>query len=51
MLLLPDRVHVLENRSLRLDNVSMEDAGEYSCEAENAVGAVMATGTLIVVGE
>ena len=44
-------MHVLENRSLRLDNVSMEDAGEYSCEAENAVGAVMATGTLIVVGE
>lgn len=28
----------------------MEDAGEYSCEAENAVGAVIATGTLIVVG-
>lgn len=48
---IPDRVQILENRSLRLENVSMEDAGEYSCEAENAVGAVMATGTLVVVGK
>lgn len=50
-IVIPDRVQILENRSLRLDNVSMEDAGEYSCEAENAVGAVIATGTLTVVGE
>lgn len=45
------RVHILEDRSLRLDNVTMEDVGEYSCEAENAVGVVVATGLLNVVGE
>lgn len=41
----------MEDRSLRLDNVTMEDVGEYSCEAENAVGVVVATGLLNVVGE
>lgn len=51
MLLLIARVHILEDRSLRLDNVTMEDVGEYSCEAENAVGVVVATGLLNVVGE
>lgn len=45
------RVHILEDRSLRLDNVTMEDMGEYSCEAENAVGVVVATGLLEVVGK
>lgn len=44
-------MHVLEDRSLRLDNVTMEDMGEYSCEAENAVGVVVATGLLNVVGK
>ena len=38
----------MEDRSLQLDNVSMEDMGEYSCEADNAVGTVTATGTLFV---
>lgn len=42
------RVHILEDRSLRIDNVSMEDIGEYSCEADNAVGSVVSSGTLIV---
>lgn len=41
----------MEDRSLRLDNVTLEDVGEYSCEAENAVGVVVATGLLQVVGE
>ena len=45
------RVQILEDRSLKLDNVTMEDVGEYSCEAENAVGVVVATGLLDVVGE
>lgn len=44
-------MHILEDRSLRLDNVTMDDVGEYSCEAENAVGVVVATGLLNVVGK
>ncbi|XP_052894838.1 protein sax-3-like [Anopheles moucheti] len=43
-----DRVHILEDRSLRLENVILDDEGEYSCEADNAVGAISATGTLTV---
>lgn len=43
-----DRVHILEDRSLRLENVIPDDEGEYSCEADNAVGAISATGTLTV---
>ncbi|XP_055589407.1 protein sax-3 [Uranotaenia lowii] len=43
-----DRVHILEDRSLRLENVVPDDEGEYSCEADNAVGAISATGTLTV---
>lgn len=42
------RVHILEDRSLRLDGVTMDDVGEYSCEADNAVGSVSATGSLYV---
>lgn len=42
------RVHILEDRSLQLDNVSIEDIGEYSCEADNIVGSVLSTGTLKV---
>lgn len=45
------RVKVLDDRSLRLDNVVLEDEGEYSCEAENSVGAVSATGYLTVYSE
>lgn len=43
-----DRVHILEDRSLRLDNIIIEDEGEYSCEADNAVGTITATGILNV---
>ena len=43
-----DRVRILEDRSLRIDDISAEDAGEYSCEADNAVGSIMASGTLVV---
>ena len=43
-----DRVHILADRSLKIDNITMEDIGEYSCEAENAAGAIVASGTLLV---
>lgn len=43
-----ERVHILEDRSLRLDNVTIGDEGEYSCEADNAVGTITATGILNV---
>jgi roundabout axon guidance receptor 2 len=42
------RVHVLEDRSLRLEHVSPDDAGEYSCEADNAVGSISAAANLTV---
>ncbi|XP_065081068.1 roundabout homolog 2-like [Ochlerotatus camptorhynchus] len=42
------RVHVLEDRSLRIDDITVEDMGEYSCEADNAVGSIVASGSLIV---
>lgn len=48
---LTGRVHILEDRSLRLENVGLEDMGEYSCEADNAVGSIASTGTLIVHGK
>lgn len=45
-----DRVSVLEDRSLRLERVTVADEGEYSCEADNVVGAISAMGTLTVYG-
>ncbi|KNC26691.1 hypothetical protein FF38_04172 [Lucilia cuprina] len=42
------RVTVLEDRSLKLDDITLEDMGEYTCEADNAVGSITATGTLVV---
>lgn len=43
-----DRVHILEDRSLRLEDVTVQDEGEYSCEADNAVGSISAMGSLTV---
>uniref|UniRef100_A0A182K663 Roundabout n=1 Tax=Anopheles christyi TaxID=43041 RepID=A0A182K663_9DIPT len=43
-----ERVRVLEDRSLRIDDITIEDMGEYSCEADNAVGSISASGTLVV---
>lgn len=45
------RVTVLEDRSLKLDDITLDDMGEYTCEADNAVGSITATGTLIVHGK
>lgn len=42
------RVHILEDRSLKVDNITMDDIGEYSCEADNAVGTIVASGMLLV---
>ena len=42
------RVHILEDRSLKIDNITMDDIGEYSCEADNAVGTIVASGMLLV---
>lgn len=44
-------MHILEDRSLKLDDVTLEDMGEYSCEADNAVGSITATGILTVHGK
>jgi len=44
-------VSVLEDRSLRLERVTIADEGEYSCEADNVVGAITAMGTLTVYGK
>lgn len=45
------RVTVLEDRSLKLDDITLDDMGEYTCEADNAVGSITATGTLVVHGK
>lgn len=45
------RVKVLDDRSLRLEDVTISDEGEYTCEAENLVGAVSASGFLTVYGK
>ncbi|KAK9503659.1 hypothetical protein O3M35_010174 [Rhynocoris fuscipes] len=42
------RVHALDNKSLKLESVTPEDEGEYSCEADNGVGTVSASATLTV---
>lgn len=45
---LTDRVQILEDRSLRLEDVTVDDEGEYSCEADNIVGSITSMGSLIV---
>lgn len=44
----PGRATVLDDRTLRLEAVAPEDEGEYSCEADNAVGSVTASATLTI---
>ncbi|XP_041972933.1 roundabout homolog 1-like [Aricia agestis] len=43
-----ERVKVLDDRSLRLDNVILDDEGEYTCEAGNTVGTVSGSGFLTI---
>ncbi|XP_043196587.1 roundabout homolog 2-like [Amphibalanus amphitrite] len=42
------RVLVTEDKSLRIDDVRLEDEGEYFCRAENAVGSVTGSARLSV---
>lgn len=46
-----NRVKVLDDRSLKINNVDLSDEGEYTCEADNSVGAVSASGYLTVYGK
>ncbi|XP_024084741.1 protein sax-3-like [Cimex lectularius] len=42
------RARTQDDKSLRLEAVTTEDEGEYSCEADNGVGTVSASATLTV---
>lgn len=42
------RAQILDDKSLRIDNVQAADEGLYICSAENNVGGVTARATLIV---
>lgn len=45
------RTQVLPNRNLQLSEVTLDDGGEYSCEAENAVDKISLPATLTVHSE
>lgn len=42
------RLKVLEDRSLELKNIVLEDEGEYICDVDNAAGEITASGILTV---
>lgn len=42
------RVRVLEDRTLRLEHVTVLDQGKYICEADNFAGSVTASAVLTV---
>lgn len=42
------RVRVLEDRTLRLERITLSDQGRYTCEADNPAGALTASATLTV---
>lgn len=42
------RAQILDDKSLRIDNVQAADEGLYICSAENNVGGVTARATLVV---
>ncbi|EFA09265.2 robo3 [Tribolium castaneum] len=42
------RVRVLEDRTLRLERITLLDQGRYTCEADNYAGAITATALLTV---
>ena len=43
-----ERLSILADRSLRLNSVTVEDQGDYICEADNRVGTISGFGTLTV---
>lgn len=45
------RAEILNDKSLRIDQVATEDEGVYICHAENVVGSVSARAALVVHGE
>lgn len=42
------RAHIMDDKSLRIERVISQDQGNYICDAENGVGAISASATLIV---
>lgn len=42
------RVRVLEDRTLRLERITLTDEGRYICEADNPAGSLTASATLTV---
>lgn len=42
------RARIMANKSLHIDKVTIQDKGTYICDAENSVGAISASATLIV---
>ncbi|XP_050311425.1 roundabout homolog 2-like [Anthonomus grandis grandis] len=42
------RVRVLEDRSLRLEDISLMDQGRYTCEADNSAGLISASAFVTV---
>lgn len=42
------RVTVLQDRSLRLEQVTVQDEGEYTCDVDNVVGSLVASAVLTV---
>lgn len=43
-----DRIKVLEDRGLKIDHVSAQDEGVYTCEADNSAGALSVSAKLSV---
>lgn len=46
-----DKFKILNDGSLRISDISMEDAGRYTCKAVNGFGHIKVEYTLIVKGE